>query len=577
MKLIYNINDKPKFGKLLVFAIQQVLAIITATIVVPIIISGTYGAGEVEMSPAAALLGAGIGTLVYILLTKGKSPVFLGSSFAFLGSMSAAFAGAATVALGFAGLIVGAILAGLVYVIIAIIVKFVGAGWLNKLMPAAVIGPTVAIIGLSLAGNAVGDLQKSAATKVLSDELTALEETYQIEQEKYDLALALYNKAEASLKNATNETEKNILKGEVEILAKDLSIKEAALNEAKDKVSGEIAKVKKEQNINILISIGCGLITLAVTILCSTFGKKMVKLIPFICGIGAGYGFAVILTIIGAIANVEVLKVINFQPFVELYTNLIEKSKLAIELFQNGSTMDAIKSIYEASKTFIAIPDLTFVKASGIFGEFSNGTLNVQTLLSYLVAVAVAYVPVALVVFTEHVADHKNISSIIEKDLLEEPGLHRTLLGDGVGSMAGALVGGCPNTTYGESVACVAITKNASVATIFTAAILAIIISFLSPFVALVNTIPSFVMGGVCVALYGFIAVSGLKMIQKVDLGANRNLFVVATILIIGIGGLVISFGKIQITSIACALILGILVNLMLNKAKTTEAEENAE
>ena len=143
--------------------------------------------------------------------------------------------------------------------------------------------------------------------------------------------------------------------------------------------------------------------------------------------------------------------------------------------------------------------------------------------------------------------------------------------------MAGALVGGCPNTTYGESVACVAITKNASVATILTAAILAIIISFLSPFVALVNTIPSFVMGGVCVALYGFIAVSGLKMIQKVDLGANRNLFVVATILITGIGGLVISFGQIQITSIACALILGILVNLMLNKAKTTEAEENAE
>ena len=577
MKLIYNINDKPKFGKLLVFAIQQVLAIITATIVVPIIISGTYASGDVQMSPAAALLGAGIGTLVYILFTKGKSPVFLGSSFAFLGSMSAAFAGAATVALGFAGLIVGAILAGLVYVIIAIIVKFVGAGWLNKLMPAAVIGPTVAIIGLSLAGNAVSDLQKSAATNVLSGEIAGLEETYKIEQEEFDLASALYNDAKATLDSMTDEKEILVQEGIVKALKTNLDIKEKAWIEAQNKVASEIAKIKKEQNINVLISIACGLVTLAVVILCSTFGKKMVKLIPFICGIGAGYGVAILLTIIGAITNLEVLKVINFQPFVELYTNLITNGKGAIELIQAGNMADALKSLYEASKTFVALPDLTFVKAFGIFGEFSNGTLNIETVLSYLVAVAAAYVPVALVVFTEHVADHKNISSIIGKDLLEEPGLHRTLLGDGVGSMAGALVGGCPNTTYGESVACVAITKNASVATILTAAILAIIISFLSPFVALVNTIPSFVMGGVCVALYGFIAVSGLKMIQKVDLGANRNLFVVATILITGIGGLVISFGQIQITSIACALILGILVNLMLNKAKTTEAEENAE
>ena len=149
MKLIYGIKDKPKFGKLIVFAFQQLLAIMAATIAVPMITSGVYNCGEVQMSTVAALFGAGAGTLVYVLFTKAKSPVFLGSSFAFLGSMAAAFAGATTVALGYLGLILGAVFAGLVYVVIAIAVKISGVGWINKLMPAAVIGPTVAIIGLA--------------------------------------------------------------------------------------------------------------------------------------------------------------------------------------------------------------------------------------------------------------------------------------------------------------------------------------------------------------------------------------------------------------------------------------------
>ncbi|MBO7375485.1 MAG: uracil-xanthine permease, partial [Clostridia bacterium] len=145
-------------------------------------------------------------------------------------------------------------------------------------------------------------------------------------------------------------------------------------------------------------------------------------------------------------------------------------------------------------------------------------------------------------------------------------GLHRTLLGDGVGSMAGAFFGGCPNTTYGESVGCVAISGNASISTIFTTALLAIVASFIAPFTTLLATIPSCVMGGVCIALYGFIAVSGLKMIQNVDLGDNRNLFVVSVILIAGVGGMSVSFGKVTITEVACALILGIVTNLILAK-----------
>ena len=151
MNLIYGINDKPKFGQMLLFAFQQVLAILAATILVPAIIGN-------GMSQSAALFGAGVGTIVYQLFTKFKSPVFLGSSFAFIGSMFAAFGGAASASAGYAGLIIGAIFAGLVYVIIAAVVKFVGVNWINKLMPPVVIGPTVALIGLSLAVNAVNDL-----------------------------------------------------------------------------------------------------------------------------------------------------------------------------------------------------------------------------------------------------------------------------------------------------------------------------------------------------------------------------------------------------------------------------------
>lgn len=438
MKLTYGVSDKPSFGKVLVFALQQLLAILAATIAVPAIINSSVGT---EMSSSAALFGAGVGTIVYLLFTKFKSPVFLGSSFAFIGSMLAAFGGAASAAVGYVGIILGAFFAGLVYVVISIIVKAVGVNWINKLMPAVVIGPTVAIIGLSLAGNAVGDV----------------------------------------------------------------------LGMGKDASS--------------YVCIVCGLVTLFVTMICSVFGKRMMKMIPFIIGICAGYIVATVFTLIGNATGNDALKVIDFSAF--------ENMKW--------------------------IPEFTFVKA---FDGLSAITP------AYVGTVAAAYVPVAFVVFAEHIADHKNLSSIIESDLLEEPGLHRTLLGDGVGSMVGAFFGGCPNTTYGESVGCVAISGNASVVTILTTAIIAIIASFFGPFVTVLATIPSCVMGGVCVALYGFIAVSGLKMIQKVDLDDNANLFTVSVILIAGIGGFAVSFGSVTITEVACALILGIITNKVLGLKK---------
>lgn len=445
MKLIYDVGDKPKFGQMIVFAFQQLLAILAATIAVPSIIGN-------GMSQSAALFGAGIGTIVYLLFTKFKSPVFLGSSFAFLGSMFAAFAGAVSVEAGYAGIIIGAVFAGLVYVVLAIIVKCAGVNWINKLMPPVVIGPTVAIIGLSLAGNAIGDMLKFA---------------------EFDADNAAYMMG----------------------------------------AHGWIGFI-------------CALVTFFVVVLCSVYGKKMTKLIPFVLGILAGYAVATIFTVIGITTGNESLQIIDFS------------------LFNNMRWY----------------PDFTFLTAS-------KGLAAVDS--KYVATIAVAYIPVAFVVFAEHIADHKNLSSVIGRDLLEEPGLHRTLLGDGVGSMVGAIFGGCPNTTYGESVGCVAITGNASVVTILTTAVMAIVISFFGPFVTFLATIPSCVMGGVCVTLYGFIAVSGLKMTQDVDLGDNSNLFVVSIILIAGIGGMALKIGQVTLTEIACALILGIITNLMLSRKRS--------
>ena len=527
MKLIYGVKDKPKFGQVIVFAIQQLLAIMAATLVVPVII----GHG---MSPVAALFGAGIGTIVYLLFTKFRSPVFLGSSFAFLGSMAAAFAGGVSVGLGYIGLILGAVFAGLVYVIIAIIVKFAGVKWINKLMPAVVIGPTVALIGLSLAGNAVGDMNKTNVITTLDPE------SYQVIE---------------IVKDSHFDENGNLVKeGGVEYIIADADAKadENGVIPA-DKIHNDITLATdengvptKDENGNYIysanlgsnyVAIICALVTLVVTILCSVYGKKFIKLIPFIIGISAGYAAASAFFIVGMLTGNPALMIIDFSPFTALVANGVNLS------------------------TFFTVPNFTFLTAFGSFSEI-NGT--------YIASIAVAYIPVAFVVFAEHIADHKNISSIIDQDLLEDPGLHRTLLGDGVGSMIGAIFGGCPNTTYGESVACVAITGNASVITIIATAIGAIAISFLAPFVAIVNSIPSCVMGGVCMALYGFIAVSGLKMIKKVDLDQGANLFTVSAILIAGIGGLTLTFGQVTVTSIACALILGIFVNLIVNKSRKT-------
>lgn len=454
MKLIYGIKDKPSFVKIVVFAFQQLLAVMAATIAVPAIV----GHG---LTASAALFGAGIGTVVYLVATKSSSPVFLGSSFAFIGSMFSAFAGAATLGLaesaGYWGLIIGALMAGFVYIAIAIVVKIFGVAWIDKLMPPVIIGPTVAIIGLSLSGNAVADLMKS-----------------------------------------------NVLGG------------------------------------NSHIALLCGLFTLAITMLCSTYGKRAGRLIPFIIGIAAGYALASFFALLGHISGNESLIVIDYS---------------ALKLLD-----------FKSVSGYVSLPKFTVLL---------GGTEGLKAITGkYLLTLFTAYVPVAFVVFAEHLADHKNLSAIVGVDLLKEPGLTRTLLGDGIGTMVSTVFGGCPSTTYGESIGCVAITRNASTVSIWGCAFICIIFSLISPLVAILETIPACVMGGVCVALYGFIAVSGFKMFQKVDLNKNRNLFVASVIFITGVGGMVVSFGAVEIRTVACALILGILTNLMLGKEATEKSDQ---
>ena len=459
MKLVYNIHDRPNRKQLFIFAIQQLLAIISATITVPAAINGMFEGG-VGLSASSALYGAGIGTIVYLLFTGFKSPVFLGSSFAFINSMCVAFS-SATVGgvlnkpLGHLGLVLGAFFAGMVYVIIAIIVKYVGTDWINKIMPETVIGPVVSMVGLLLSENAISDMQTSHGG-------------------------------------------------------------------------------------NKFIAFICAIVTLLTIVVASVYGKKIIKLITFIIGIGAGYLCALIFTVIAYVTNTPSLQVIDFSP--------------VTRLFEGGVHLE----------TFFACPKFVF--------EIAVAGLNDIT-WEYVGAIAVAFIPIAFVVFAEHLADHKNLSTIVEKDLLKDPGLDKTLLGDGVGSIVGALVGGCENTTYGESIGCIAITGNASIRTIILTAAMAVGVSFISPLMALLETIPACVIGGVCVALYGFIAVSGLKIIQKVDLKQSKNLFTISVILVAGIGKLSLQIGDIKITGVACALILGIIVNALCNISKKGKNE----
>ena len=427
-KLLLDVNEKPTIAKWIILALQHVFAMFGATILVPIMVN--TAAGETVLTIPVALVTSGIGTLIYILCTKGRSPVYLGSSFAFIAPLAAAY-----VKGGISGAMVGVMAVGLVYVIFATIIHFIGKKWIDKLLPPVVIGPMIMIIGLSLAPSAISQVGLGTGTQI----------------DWRCIAVAL--------------------------------------------------------------------ITFLTTAIVMVRGKGFLKIIPFLVGIVVGY--------ISAIC----FGLVDFAP------------------------------VLEAS--FFSMPSFVV--------PFLNYTPNFSALLTI--------VPISLVTIAEHIGDHTALSTIIGKNLLKEPGLDRTLLGDGLATFVAGFLGGPANTTYGENTSVVGMTKVASVWVIGLAAIIAICLGFLGKFTALVSTIPDAVLGGVSLLLYGFISVNGLKVLieNKIDFGKSKNIVVASTMLVLGLGGAAISIihGDLSVTisGMSLAAIIGILLNLLL----PDEKEENAE
>ena len=428
-KLLLDVNEKPTIGKWIILAIQHVFAMFGATILVPILVNSSAGT-EVLTIPVA-LATSGIGTLIYILCTKGRSPVYLGSSFAFIAPLAAAYLKG-----GISGAMTGIMVVGLIYVIFATLIHFIGKDWIHKLLPHVVIGPMIMIIGLGLAPNAISQIGLGTDT--------------QIEWKGVIVAL----------------------------------------------------------------------ITFLTTAIVMVRGKGFLKIVPFLIGIVVGY-----------IASI-CLGLVDFTPVAEA--------------------------------AFFSMPNFIL--------PFVNYTPNFSALLTIA--------PIALVTMAEHIGDHTALSSIIGKDLLKNPGLDRTLLGDGIATFVAGMLGGPANTTYGENTSVVGMTKVASVWVIGLAAIIAICLAFLGKFTAIISTIPNPVLGGVSLLLYGFISVNGLKVLieNHIDFGKPKNIVVASTMLVLGLGGAAISIvsGNLSVTisGMSLAAIVGILLNLLLPDEKENSTEE---
>lgn len=432
--LLLDVNEKPDIAKWIILSIQHVFAMFGATILVPILVNAS--AGETVLTIPVALVTSGIGTLIYILCTRGKSPVYLGSSFAFITPLAAAYLKG-----GISGAMTGVMAVGLIYIIFATIIHFVGKNWINKLLPPIVIGPMIMIIGLGLAPSAISQIG------ITSD--------------------------------AT------------------LDIKCLAV----------------------------ALITFLTTVLVMLKGKGFLKIIPFLVGIVVGYLSAVCFGLV------------DFTPVVEA--------------------------------SFFSIPNFAF--------PFINYTPNFGALLTIA--------PIALVTMAEHIGDHTALGAIIKKDLLKDPGIDKTLLGDGIATFIAGIFGGPANTTYGENTSVVGMTKIASVWVIGLAAIFAICLGFLGKFTAIISTIPNAVLGGVSLLLYGFISINGLKVLieNRMDFGKSKNVIVASTMLVLGLGGAAISITSgdlsVTISGMSLAAIVGILLNLLLpedkDDKKTNKSEVN--
>jgi len=413
-KPVLDVKDVPSPIHWLTLSLQHLFAMFGATVLVPVL---------VDLSPSIALISSGFGTLAFLIITKWQVPAYLGSSFAFIAPIIAANATG-----GPGAAMIGSFLVGLVYGIVALIIKKAGYRWIMKLLPPIVVGPVIMVIGLALAGTAVN----MAMNKPTAD------------GGEYDL---LY--------------------------------------------------------------FSVGLVTLAATIIFSIFFKGFLGMISILAGIIIGYMYALF---VGLVDFSPVMEASWFEwpPFIFPFVD------------------------YEVKVTF---------------------------------DIALLMIPIAVVTISEHIGHQLVLSKVVSRDYIKEPGLHRSILGDGTATMISALIGGPPKTTYGENIGVLAITKVYSVYVIAGAAVAAIIFGFVGKITALINTIPQPVMGGVSILLFGIIASSGLRMLvdNKVDFGNNRNLVIASVILVLGIGGAFIKVSdSFQLQGMALAAICGVILNLIL-------------
>lgn len=445
-KLLVGIQEKPESNlKWFILSLQHVFAMFGATVLVPILVN--LNAGTQVLDTSVTLVASGVGTLIYIAFTKAKAPVYLGSSFAYIAAMSTAGA------ISKSSVYFGLMLVGLIYVAVAMIIRFAGSGWLKKLLPPVVIGPVIITIGLGLAPVAV---QQSGIGGIVGP-------AYEGGAPLWDLNGVYWYLADTSI------------------------------------ITWAVPTV--------------AIITFATVVGVALFTKGFTKIIPFIIAILVGWVFSAIFGIV----NWDVFK--------------------------------------EAS--FFQMPNFSFV---GTYA-FDAGAL-------------ILFAPIAFVTIAEHIGDHTVLGEICGEDFLTDPGLDKTLLGDGVATFVSAAMGGPANTTYGENTGVVAMTKVGSVYVTGLAAIFAILLGFLGYIAAFINSIPWAVIGGMTIVLYGLIAGNGVKVLvkAKVDLSKMRNLIIVSTILVIGLGGAFININSsAQFAGMSLAAVVGIILNLILPEKLVTE------
>jgi len=411
--LIYGIEDKPPFGKLILFAIQMVLSVFVATVLI---------ANICGVNVPAALVGAGLSTLAYILVTGGKSPMFISNSGAFVAPVIMALSTA-----GYSGVIVGGVVTFLIYSIFGIIFTKIPVSNIYKVFPSALIGAVTVVIGINL---------------------MAFIPTYLGDTGQWGLVIAL--------------------------------------------------------------------ITMLAIALLSHYAKGIMKILPFLLGTLIGYGCAVVLTI------TNICKIVDFTVFKNM--------------------------------TLFTMPEFAFTKVATI------GDSRI------LISIIVVYIAFTISAMMECLSDHAALSGIIETDLYVTPGLGKIFRGEGLSNLMSSVFGGLGACSYGEGVACVGFSRVASVWVTGMAAIILGLLGFIGPVQAFIASIPSCVFAGAAIVLYGFIACSGIKMLQKTDLNKQKNLVIVSSVLSLGIGGLVLGGATISISGTALALVFGVILNLILKE-----------